>query len=374
MSIMPYINKEEYAAISKIKSTKNRLIRMKALADAGNIEAALNFGEKLMTGEWDVSRMELDLARRKFLPPAANPIEDPYLLMKRDQVRAIDYYKIVAGHPSCAESKIANDLLVYCQKKSNIGYTKTSVNNSATIKSYEEMDKTATPEITKISPFIAFPLQRPEVLNPKIGMFVRAAQNARDRSIKTIAVAHIVGLIFSGIVLSYDPDLIYPAIAYNAVIFVLYTIPLLLFAYVCKTFGVEKEMPICSCELLREAHEKTLAQLPDECKVGEVNPFDKTPLLIRYIISIKRAIFLSYMFVCCAIVLLINNDVIKLGDFFPSISAQVIIVGLNVFMLISLIIITLDRRSAGYFKDPVDKDCANELDLVPEPEKMSGAA
>ena len=371
MSIRPYINKEEYRPVFKMKTSKQRLVRMKALADAGNIEAALFLASRLMCDEWDYSKMETDLARGQLLPPTANLNEDPYLLMKRDQYRALDYYKIVASHPPCFESKFANDILIYCKTKAEIGYNGKVLNNPFMLKIYENMEKMASPETLKASPFIALPFQRPHVMNPKTGMFIRVAQNAHERAYFMISVFHIIAFFMSLMIgLSHD-DSIYPAIGLNVLVFVVFTFPILVFAYFSKIYGVEKEMPICSCSKLRETRAKTLANLPDDCKDGDLGPFEQTAFFIRNLVNIKKGLFLSYLIMFALFALLSYQNLIDQNILMPTIpdfAQPFFFIVMIAFPIIALI---WEVRFGFKF---VDRDCANEFDLVPEPEKMSEAA
>ena len=133
---------------------------MRALADSGNVQAAWYYGNILLVGGWDESRMGVDFLRNKLLPEKLDPRQDPYLIVPRDQYAAVHYHKIAASFPDekqAVEISYSRVILGYCRKKTDIGYNGTGKLDRFYIESFETYAKAAKPEDFKANPFIPYP-------------------------------------------------------------------------------------------------------------------------------------------------------------------------------------------------------------------------
>ena len=85
-------------------------------------------------------------------------------------------------------------------------------------------------------------------------------------------------------------DLMTGLITFNLIPFITTSIPLFVVYYICKKYGINESMPICSCAAIKKSYQKNLDQLPEDCRTG-ADPFLETPILIRNFHHIKHAIF-----------------------------------------------------------------------------------
>lgn len=65
--------------------------------EGGDAVASDIYGDILMSGEWDTRKMEVDLARGRLQPQPTDSETDTYLILARDPLKAVQYYK--SKHP-----------------------------------------------------------------------------------------------------------------------------------------------------------------------------------------------------------------------------------------------------------------------------------
>lgn len=318
----PYINPVEYERITKMKASAERFNQLRAAAHAGNIQAAYAIGDALIIGAWDVKRMEVDLARGQLLPPTPNPNQDPYLCVPRDQYQAINYLKFCASYPNedlAVEISLSRAFLAFMRKKMDIQYYGTGKLDSFFDIGFTSITNNATHEERMSNPFMPFAFKRPEVLNPKTRMFTNVATVTKLHAWIMVGLFHCIALMMSMFYLGsgYDSS-VRGFVTIHAFVFVAYTIPLLVFVYFCSSYGIGQTLPICSCSKIREARNLALAQLPDDCKVGEEDPFEKTPFIVRNSHSMIQALFGFYFVFAALIAALRMKEIIKEIPFIPS--------------------------------------------------------
>ena len=78
------------------KTPKQSVEIIKRFAEEGNIFAANIYGDMLMEGVWDIKRMQVDLVRGNLQAASPNGIDDPYLLVARDPIKAVEFYRTAA--------------------------------------------------------------------------------------------------------------------------------------------------------------------------------------------------------------------------------------------------------------------------------------
>lgn len=301
MAGAPYVNKPEFEAASVIMQSAARISRMRALADAGNVQAAWWYGNLLMNGGWDTTRMEIDFLRNKVLPETPDPRQDPYLIVPRDQYAAVAYHKIAASYPDdklCTEISFSRGILAFCRTKTDIGYYGNGQLDRFQVAFFEAMEKNADPKDRQANPFIPFPFKRPEIENPKTKMFTHIANSVYRRTILQLCLSGFYEVLFSFILGDmYPTDWILNLLSFNGLYFVVNMVPLFWTLFIASFYGMKRSMPICSCALARKAHKDSIDQLPPDCRMGDKDPFETTPFFVRNSLTLMYALFVAYLFI-----------------------------------------------------------------------------
>ena len=351
MTLTPYINKAEFELVLDIIETSAKFQRMKALADSGNVQAAWYYGNVLMIGGWDESRMDVDYLRKNILPETPDPLKDPYLLVPRDQYAAVHYHKIAASFPDekkANEIKYSRIILEYCRTKADIGYDGTGNPDRFYMKSFENYAKAASPENVKANPFIPYPYKRPEVKNPKTKIFECLASRMLNRIyIEILGAGKLISILsfeYMILCIKRKENLISaPLITFNLITFMTIIVPLLFALFICKKYGINESRPICSCAIIKKSYQNNLDRLPEDCRTG-ADPFLETPLLIRNFHHIKHAIFAMNIVVS---LILIGLQVTNFIDLTYELKYVV-----GVAFLSSIMILLFDKQLCL-----VDRDC-----------------
>ena len=307
LPIMSY--HEEIAQIKKYykeKQPKVCLQLIENLADDGSTVAALVYGDMLMTSIWDVDRIETELAQdSKLFSPTDFP-KSQYLLLPRDPVKAVEYYKKAAelSHDNSRSKagEMALARLAYCKTKGYAGLLKC---DPETFKSKVKLDdsvkqfldknaRNASRDVSDIesSDFVSLPDILPHVLHPKTGIFRQMAKAVNARIKWLLLLFHALTS------LSFFYTNLNHALLFNALIIALFTLPLLIFMFINYTYGYKEGRPICSCDQLQAAHELALRNVPEEgAKAKEKrnkqskSPFAVGSAFIRNSHKIKNAIY-----------------------------------------------------------------------------------
>ena len=364
MFAAPYINQTEYKALKSTKPSVQHFERLKAAALAGNIQAAFHIGDTLLIGGWNVKRMELDIARGKLKPATADPRKDPYLCVHRDQYLAVRYLKFCAEYPcetAAKEISCARAFLAFIQKTHDIQYTGKGSRDAFFDLGLTRINKIATVEEKKRDPFIHFAFARPDVKNPKTGMFANVAVAAFKRSLQLIFTILFNTFLSSFILWVMNDDYIDPIMVLFVFSFAVLILPLLIFSFLYKVIGIDRFLPVCSCSQIREARETALAQLPEDCKVDEQDPFKNTFFILRNIHHLKQVFFGVYLIGTLVFLGLVVADKVDFYGtlyFIPSEIINTVIVSMIIYPALILI---QDRK---IFDDFSDFDCANERELI----------
>lgn len=352
MTVSPHINKAEFEATLEIIETSAKLQRMRTLADYGNVQAAWYYGNILLIGGWDERRMEVDYLRGKLLPETSDPRQDPYLLLPRDQYAAVHYHKIAASFPEdkqVDEISYSRGILGYCRKKIDIGYYGKGKYDLFSVKILEDYSSAAKPENVGSNPFIPYPYKRPEVKNSKTKIFGCLASMILKKvySAMLITICLLFSFSFSMIILSVkiDEDYMTALITFNLIVLITVFIPLIIAIFVCKKYGINESMPICSCAVIKKSYQKHFDRLPEDCRTG-ADSFADTPLFIRNFHHIKQAIF-AINFVASLIFIVSQLSGLIIQDY----SVEYITSAWFV-LVISIVLLAMDKKWCL-----VDRDC-----------------
>ena len=265
------------------------------LASTGNSMACEIYGDMLMEGVWDTHKMTSDLITGNLLESVEFPARDPYLILPRDPVSAVEYYLKASENRDSARAK-----LEYCQKNGYAGLAKKeklSFSAKLTREMKAFLDKNAKSssivDVESTGKFSPLPDFRPKINDPRTFMFREMAITWGTRSMyQFIGIAIIIFItcaVIKPMGLS-DP--------FNALFFGLFTfgIPLIGHALFCIFYAERMCVPLCSCVHLQAAHGNNISEF-DEC-LAEIahEPFKTTPFLVRNVHKIKQ-IWLWLMFI-----------------------------------------------------------------------------
>ena len=307
MSTLPvssHINSEKYSKALNVKNMNERLDSMKKLADARNVDAACWYGDALMKGIWDIKKMELDLARGNDLPKGKNINMDKfnsesYLILPRDQYGALEYYKIAASYPFFNRSaNKARAILTYCKTSADIEYNLVGHVDRKVLKKCKTLAAKYSTLSTEEAPIIKIPFASRSIENPKTNFFCLVGRAKVDLCmIESMAVLPALILGYFQSMISGKKFFAFP-IEIVPILFVLYCLPMYLFAFLMHKYGVERKLPVCSCFAIRKAYDLMIENLPVDCRNDE-NPFETTPFFIRHLSAIKTVLFVSYIPIAC---------------------------------------------------------------------------
>lgn len=334
---------EEFQIVNKMKCSAKKVAKLKSLADTGNIQAAFAFGDLLMTGAWDMARMESDLALERLIPPPLDPSKDPYLILRRDQYQAINYLRFAADYPhedTCLEISKARAHLKYCSRKRNFGYNgRGRLDYMMLVSFYTPMEKAATPEDLRFNPFFPLPYSRPKICNPKGKVFSRLATQLVGYNVLQLFTFHILALalIFVGFGDAKDTLVTRQIMQMQMFTLLAFTIPLFLVILISVIFGSVKEKPLCSCSDVRRAYDAAMDGVSDDLKVTD--PFTETPFVVRNIFSVQETIFFVYILTAAIVTLLDYTKFIKLRQFIPQNLIYPVIIATMAFSACSLVLL-----------------------------------
>lgn len=368
-SYQPYFNRDEFESINKMKNCPEKIQSLKAMADAGNVQAAFVFGDMLMKGIWDIKRMELDVARGQLLPPAPFVQHDPYLILPRNQYQAIEYHKIAANYPYenvCVEITKARAELNYCRLKGNIGYYnhgKLDIFTSEYF--YKTLEADASDEDKAANPFLPYPYVRPEVENPKTKVFAHVASKLNIYGLifallfQVFAFYAIVPIMAFGSNLNKEVGILGAIIVSQVFTFVLFTIPIIVFFIYNKIYGPDR--PLCACPEIRKAYDTAVADLPKDLKQDD--PFEGIPAFAKNTISIQLGLHSFYAIAAIIFGVLHFTKILDLAQLSPFLSGGVNYSLLFIAIAFPLItIFTYKNAQKGF----VDRICDRELHELTE--------
>lgn len=307
--------------------------------------AADIYGDLLMAGVWDTIKMEVDRIRGQTVPSGPS---DPYLILPRDPLRAVEFYKQAAGgNEDCEARDRARSKLAYLQKKGLAGFAK---NSAVTYPSTKRLKTTLTEFLDKNAvsfkggPFVPLPNVRPNIPDSKTFLFRRLALNMRNRCFLQMIIVELIATF--GFVYSFWSN---AALLFGFVTSGIF-LPLLIFANINHYYGVLEGMPVCNCPVIVNAYELSVKHLPLDCR-REGNPFETTPSYVRLSHFIKILFFWVYaIFAAVRVVLLIINlhGIMKwLGIMDAWDPKGVFFVSMPInFLVISLMLVFWDKKFA----------------------------
>ena len=355
----PYFNREEFEPVNKMKNCPEKIQSLKAMADAGNIQAAYVYGDMLMIGSWDIKRMELDLTLGQLLPSPTNILNDPYLILPRNQNYAIEYLKAAANFPNenvCVEISKARAQLNYCRLKANIGYYGYGKIDQFMIEEfYRNIDENATAQDKLLNPFLPWPYERPNVENPKTKVFERVAFLMNTAVLVLVLLYHIVAFYSILPILTNGRCIM----VIEVFTFFAFTIPIIIAVIANKISGSER-LP-CSCPEIRKAYDVSIADLPKNLK--QEDPFEKTPSISKYIISIVLALFGTYAIAAIIFGLLKLTNTFDITKFFSIISGGVFYSIVFVSIAYPIMTILMFKNMATSFTDRICDRILQELEV-----------
>ena len=324
---------------------------IKILADEGeNALSADIYGDLLMSGVWDTRKIEVDLVRDRLQPLNQNHA-DPYLILARDPLKAIQYYQRAADAPEEVDNSAvklrATAKIEYCKSLGLAGvlgahFSIPKLNYSiarfldTNAKNFHQMG-----DLESTNNFVPLPDVRPHVPNPLTKVFKGVGRSFYNRCILQIALAQIIAL--AAYLYSYWSN----AFLLSLSVFVSISTPLAIFAGIAHFQGYKKGLPICCCAKISNAYELSIKSLPADCK-PQINPFEATSAYIKYIQTMKGIYFWLYVIISVVRVMqiIVNFQgnlswVSKLaaydakGVYFYNVPVN--------FLLISLIIVFMDK-------------------------------
>ena len=286
------------------KTPKQSVEIIKRFAEEGNIFAANIYGDMLMEGVWDIKRMQVDLIRGDLQEAAPNDIHDPYLLVARDPLKAVEFYRTAAySGENCKPRQLARAKLAFCMTKGYAGFTPTeeknlentfvkvdvphSIQKFLTENARNHSIIPASNDTELANSFVPHPNVRPKVVNPKTDVFKHIAARMRDRCLFQIIITQILSMMV------FFYSFWRNSIFVMGCILATFTLPLALLAFLDHYSGYRHAMPICSCSKMVAAYKFATKDLPFDCK-QDGDPFEKTPAYIRYSHTIKGIYFWFY--------------------------------------------------------------------------------
>lgn len=291
LKMTSYEDAKEYEKALSIFDGTKQIFHMKQIADKGNVQACYWFAEVLMQGGYDITRMELDFVRKGLLQRTSDPTQDPYLIVPRDQFKALEYYKKcsnLAG--STVEAIKSGGLLAYCRAKkidTEPGLKRKS--DAFCVKQIESSIKKASPQDLASNPILPCPFKRPEIFHPRSKMFPNFATNLNTtNSIEFLVFFYT--LFVAAFIDFFRNNLIFVAFRnYLNLVFFLFILPGIWFSIINYFYGIHQRMPLCSCPLMRKAYALRQEALPEDCRDSseQDSPFVQTPWPIRNLYSAR---------------------------------------------------------------------------------------
>lgn len=325
---------------------------IKILAEEGQDATAADiYGDLLMSGVWDTRKMEVDLVRGRLQPQTHN-YTDTYLVLARDPLKAIQYYKQAAFAPDQPHNSTvklrANAKIEYCKAKGLAGF-KTAPISTPKLKysitrflDCNAANSIKTGDLESTNNFVPMPNIRPHVVNPVTKIFKRVGRSFYNRCILQIALAQIIAL------LAYYYSYWSNAFLISLSVFVSISVPLGIFAGIAHFQGYKKGRPICCCAKITNAYELSIKSLPTDCKPQQ-SPFETTHAIIKYTQTIKGIYFWLYLLISVVRVLQIIVNfrggiswMSKLADYDAK-GVLFYTVPVN-FLAISLVIVFMDKN------------------------------
>ena len=266
-----------------------------SFADAGDSIAADLYGDMLMCGVWDISRMKYDLVRDDLIPLPDDPRTDDYLILPRNPLLAIEFYKTAASDRINSDDftvlERIQSKLEFCRRKGYAGMEKCQADYSISIDdqiaNFLELNaKSAAPvDMESSIRFQSLPDFRPKIQDPRKEMFKNMASYLTRRSIIQLMVLTLFSVMFGDCIgLSLLSSL---TIALSS-----FGWPLILFAATSFFYAKPRGIPLCCCANLKKAHLRVLEDL----KLDSPNEsaFENAPAFVKYAQQWKYLIFWAY--------------------------------------------------------------------------------
>lgn len=285
---------------------KEYVAQMEHYAQIGNASACEIYGDMLMEGVWEIYKMKSDIITGNLLEPTENPSDDPYLLLPRDPIAAIEYYRKAAVTRETALAK-----LQYCMQKGYAGVTKEpmAMVSSVTITSEmkEFLDKNARPlmplDLEASGIFDAIPDFRPKIRDPRTFVFKDLAVKWGTRSLYQFVIVEIIAFFLCFIIQKGD---FFKAFQIILLGFFTLGVPLIGHAMICLFYADPKGLPLCSCEHSRLAYLNNTLDFSEQIAKISQDPFISTPFYIRNLHKIKQ--FWFWALFITSIVLLATQE------------------------------------------------------------------
>lgn len=342
MSVNYHSDSDKCKKVEKITNSRYRASEMEKLADSGNIDACVDYGLMLMKGIWDEYEMGLDLVRGQLEPVNPEIKKDKYLIVPRDPVRAMEYFKMAASYPFDNDTGYfvrdrAECILAHCQRNGLAGFKrgdpvtydlpKSVGSDSNDISHYVDIlnscGKSATAQSGDLEAgeFVPLPDVRPTARDPYREVFRKNGELTSEAS-AYMAVYGMIGALgvyafFSIIFLIGGGSFDFVQFSHVLIgLCVFIAIPQLTFSYIFMKLGEEKTLPVCDCKHIREAYKECIKSLPAEY-APKKDPFQETSFFIRKLEYFRFWLIWSYMFAfVLQIILLISYEPFK--DFMTS--------------------------------------------------------
>ena len=280
-----------------IPNLRNDVSLAQESAADGVPEASISFAKMLFTGVWDKEQMKVDTLCDCLQPIPFDPRLDPYLILPRDPIRAVQILKNVVELPDPDLTFFINqarDLLVFCQVNGLAGFPAGLVTypNAQRLPKADEDMLIANARSVNVNSssssygFVPLPDARPEVFDPVGHIFKNVAISSRDKCF-WIGSGFTVG----GIALSVAN---FPFFFYGLFLtLVLIALPFGIFYYLIDFYGVQQKKPICDCQRIRLARELTFEEYPPSYTLNARDPFDSSP--VKNLMRFKQIYFWVYM-------------------------------------------------------------------------------
>ena len=305
-----------------------------------------------------------DLARGQLLPATPDPDNDPYLIVKTDQYLAVEYFKFCAKAPiqfAPIEVVYSCCLLEYIQKRVDIQYHETKSTGHDYDIYWDIAIETASEADKARNPLIPYESKRPFVANLKKIIFINAAADAKSRAIY-ISYFFLAIVAFLSLSLWMGGDGFVAVIKLNIFGFFFFTLPLLIFSYICQVYGIDKSLPICSCSKMRAAYKSAFGDLQEECRISDQDPFETTPFVIRNIQTIKQVLFGFYFVGTLVVTGLVNLKYLDYYSIKKFIDYKIMFHSLLFMIFFPFVVFFFDKEVFSCSSD--DSSCASQLELI----------
>lgn len=344
----------------KIENARKYVERLKFLADRGNVQACSTYGTFLMFGAYDAYQMELDFASGKLLPAPVNPRQDPYLIMQRDQYRAIEYIRKAACFDavSCHEVLVASGIMAYCRRKNPaVGYSPSRFCNDFIVTLYyDKLVKTASPAELAADPLMPVPFVRPAPQHPVNRLFNNYILDLQKYTLYKTYLLAILAIIAITLMLTHRN-------VEGARLEVL--LPIFIVAIDELPFVWESVLtrgttgPHCSCPEMKQAYELRMSRLPAECKKGPGH-YETASIITRNFHHIFQFLNLLLLIIPFALITFKFIKIDFIEKFFDT-SSLVYRASILISLTFPLAMLSIDNTFT--FKDRI---CLNQLMLEKE--------